>query len=148
MIVDDKTHGYSGASNYFQRVTFNMVSRVVGAMFRIIIFVTGLLILILIFPIGGFGLWVWLVFPPVGLIIYSKYQQRVESVVSGIVSRIRNNPSKAIELLLDNAAGQFMLEKLGVGRDELIRGAGKVDIGGLGEMKDYRSLVAWFIPNS
>ena len=145
MIVDDKTQGYSGAANYFQRVTFNMVSRVVGAMFRLIIFLTGTLILILIFPIGGFGLWLWLIFPPIGLTVYSRYRQRVESVVGGIVAGIKHDPGRAIELLLDNPAGKFMLEKLGVGRDELVGGAEKVEVGGLLEMKDYRSLVAWFI---
>lgn len=144
MVIIDKTHGFN-LSAYFQVLTFNMVSRVVGALARIFVFLTGFIILLFAFPIGGLGLWVWIIFPIVSYPIYKNYRERLEVFIEDLIQKIKNNPSLQVQNLLSNEAGEFVLSRTGLNLTKLINSAQNKKVEFPKKIKDYRDLISVFI---
>ena len=107
----------------FQVFMFNLISRFMGAMVRIIVFWTAVMLLILSFLGGLFGFLFWLIIPIFSLPVYGKYIRQPEHFMEFIVEKIKKDPTRGLEILLSSEAGAFVLERCGIELQETIQSA-------------------------
>ncbi len=144
MVISDKTPGFNPYS-YFQKVTFNLVSRIVGAMARIALFSVGVVILFLAFPIGGLGLWIWLVLPIVGYPAYQNHKERLEVFIKELIDRLERVKEDNLRTLFTNEAGEFVLKRLGLVLEKLTSGVNPKLVRIPQKVKTYQDLVSVFL---
>ena len=88
LIIVDKSAGFN-LQQAFQVFSFNLVSRGIGAVVRIILFCVGL-VFILFTLLGGIsGLLFWIAFPFFGLSAYYKYKGQPKIFVSDIMDKLK-----------------------------------------------------------
>lgn len=119
LMMSDNKHGFDFVE-WLNVVSFNMVSRVVGAVVRLVLFFAGSLILIFILIFGSLGLILWTVMPFLSIGIYLKYQQNPKLVVAKIVKKIEKDKSNYAKHLFECVPGQFLANHLGVSIQDLI----------------------------
>lgn len=106
-------------SRAFQTFSFNMVSRGIGAVVRIILFITGVFVLVFVAVFGSIGAVFWVVFPFFSLGVYTRYRNNPEFIAGGIWEKMKNgNP--ALELF-KSKPGQFLISHIGVSSERLIQ---------------------------
>src|SRR4030067_3564149 len=64
VVIEERT-GYN-IEKYFSNLVFNLISRGVGAVMRIIFLFSGAILLIIAFLGGAVGLVIWMFLPPLG----------------------------------------------------------------------------------
>lgn len=145
LILEDKSPGFS-FSRFFQALTFNFISRGIGAIVRIILFAVGVVLIILAFLAGVVGLFGWLIFPPAGIIFYLDYEKKPERFAKKLINRMRTGTDHYVKILFENEAGKFVLDRVGFSLNELVDSA-KPDINispGL-LPRSYSELLSYFI---
>lgn len=105
---------------YFQKMMFNVVSRGVGAITRLTLFVFGMGLYLLTGITGLLGIVVWCIFPPIGMPFYSKHQKLPKVMALKVRSNLINHPDKQLQFLFDNEPGRFLLAHLGLKFDEVV----------------------------
>lgn len=107
LIETDDTPGFNFGRS-FERVTFNLVSRGIGAVVRSWLFLIGCLTLFGVSIFGIFGLVLWIVFPWVSYPYYSRDYRLTERTLKDIV----HNPS--LDHFCKSQLGKFFLDHLGI----------------------------------
>lgn len=122
LIEEDSGPGFDPARS-FQVLMFNMISRLIGAMVRFILFWAALIIVIFAFFGGLVGLIIWIVVPIFSYPVYEKFVKQPKNFLRKIAGRIKERPEQALYILLSNQAGKFLLEHIGLTEQQLVGGA-------------------------
>lgn len=147
MIMYDKKPGFD-LDRFFQTLTFNMVSRVVGAMVRITLFFVGIILIVLTGIAGAFGFVFWLIFPLFSWGVYIKYKKRPQVIMGDIMYKIKTSSDTAMKTLFATEPGQFMLNHLGIDLESFVNilESKKYDINTL-KPKNFSDVVSWILNN-
>jgi len=117
-LVSDNTQPGFSLQRFFEEVSFNIISRCIGAFVRTIIFITGVLILISAIIAGLFGLVIWFVCPFVGIPYYFYGLPFQSRQVPELYKKIQSTPD-ILSIFFNSVPGKFMLTHLGVTSDRL-----------------------------
>lgn len=119
LATDEKTG--LNLDKYLKNASFNFISRFIGAGVRLAIFITGIAILFFVAGGGFLGIFVWLIFPLMGLPFYMKFEKRPDRWAKKLWSEIHNLPAEEkIKKILSSEAGVFFTQHLGKTADEII----------------------------
>ncbi len=92
----------------FQQFTFNLVSRCIGAVVRLTLFIFGTLVLFPAFLIGLIGLIFWIVIPAIGFPYYLTSDIDHRRLYSDILTDLKKSPD-TLNMVFDNPPGRFVL---------------------------------------
>lgn len=123
LLVEDRGLGFNFARS-FQVVSFNLISRFIGAIVRVLLFMAGVFVFFFIFLFGMLGLGMWLVIPFLSIPIYSFYKKSPKNLALGIIEKLKTKGFD-IKILFDNEAGEFVLKRTGIDRNVLLANAKK-----------------------
>lgn len=124
VIVDDKPGFNLGRS--FEAFTYNIISRGMGFIVRSALIVVGFFSVIFTMAAGVLAVLVWLILPPVGLMIYSKYQKRPSRIARKTYEKAKK-AKKKLKAVFSSEPGEFVLARLGVSLDDIV-GSAKNDV--------------------
>jgi len=119
LVENDDVVGFN-LQKIFEQITFNLISRVIGAMTRLFLMFCGIVVLIPVFVIGLIGVLFWLCFPFIGLPDFFLRETRGQHFLLHLLEQIRSEPENAVKILFDNQAGKFVLTHIGLSPDEII----------------------------
>ena len=112
-LTDDENYAGFNPQKYFRRVTFNLISRGIGAIVRMTLFIAGTLTLIPAFFAGFAGLIFWLLLPDIGLPYYLFSEKFGQVFYDHLAQHLASSPQTAPRVLLDTAPGKFLLTHTG-----------------------------------
>ncbi len=143
LVTEDKSPGFN-PSKYFEALTFNLVSRGIGAAVRFSLFWIGIFFIIFAFLGGVVGLFLWVALPFLSLGIYSKYKHQPANYVKNLLFSIKSLNQDPLQTILNSSAGQFMLERVGLSLADLVNNANREGVqftnfnpGSYGELVNY-----------
>ncbi len=110
-LLDDQSWTGFNPSAWFRRLTFNLISRGIGAFIRLWLLVFGLFLLLPVTLVGFIGLIFWLIFPFIGLAYYLTQDPHSEKLLKEI--------SLAPEHLYETSPGKFFLTHLNLSSSDL-----------------------------
>jgi ATP-dependent Clp protease ATP-binding subunit ClpC len=122
LVIVDRQPGFN-FSRWFQNFTFNLVSRMIGAIVRFILFFAGMIIIIMAFLGGVAGFVFWLTMPVFSLPVFDKYKNQPINFVAKITSEIKEKQQPPLKLIFANSAGRFVAQHLGITVEDLIQEA-------------------------
>jgi ATP-dependent Clp protease ATP-binding subunit ClpC len=122
LIEEDKSPGFN-LQKKFEVFTFNLISRGIGAIVRMGLFWVGVVFVIGVALGGAIGFVFWLALPFFGYGIYEKYKNQPKNFVADLMFKLKQNPDKALEILLNNKAGDFVIAHVGITRELLMLNA-------------------------
>jgi ATP-dependent Clp protease ATP-binding subunit ClpC len=107
----------------FRRISFNIISRTIGAIVRTLIFITGLACFLLAFFSGIAGIILWLVFPLTGLLSYLNFERFSAKYFQKLSKESSARPQEMLNIFFTTPPGKFIIEHLGVSSEKLIQSA-------------------------
>ncbi len=107
-------------SRYFENLTFNIISRFIGACVRAILILTGLFMTAFVFIGGGLGVIIWALIPLLGIPPFRRFQNRPSKLINDLVKSLKNLKDPYLILFSSNP-GKFLLSHLGIS-DEIFKG--------------------------
>jgi len=119
LVVEDRLPGFN-IRKFFEKITFNIISRGIGAVIRFSLFWVGLIFIIVVYVAGILGLIVWLAFPLIGLPVYSRVNKHPKRFIERLFYKIKFSPKKAFKLLFDNDAGEFVMAHTGLTLSQIV----------------------------
>ena len=145
MIMFDNKPGFD-LNRFFQTLTFNMVSRVVGAGVRITLFFVGIVLLVVTFFAGVFGFIFWVLIPFFSWPVYTKYNKRPDIVMRDLMFKVKTTRDNPLQVLFNSEPGLFFLNHLGLSYDSLSSAitSDKLDLNNLAA-KNFSDVVNWFL---
>ncbi len=130
----------------FEVLSFNFVSRFIGALVRIVLMLTALCLYAAGVVGGLLGFVFWLAIPFLSIPIYNKYKRQPAHIVWHIMQSLHNTHKNPIETLFNNDAGRYVLAHLNLTLEEMISNS---DISNLVleevTANDYRELITYFL---
>lgn len=126
LVGEDKTTGFDVAK-YFETLTFNLISRGIGATVRVILFFAGSVVLLTVFFAGGFGMIIWAIFPPLGLPVYLRFRQSPGQYIERLVRLIHESGKDTAGLIANSEPGRFFLGHTGMGSEDFKKETGISD---------------------
>ena len=147
LVEEDKSPGFN-IQKFFETLMFNIISRGIGAVVRFVLFWVGVIILLLTYFGGAFGILVWILIPFVGLPTFMKWRSRPEEYMRLLLLDIKETEKDPIEILFGGSAGKFYLSHIGLTYDEFKKNT-KVDIKLFENIspKSYSELIAVLVKN-
>lgn len=124
LIIVEKEPGFN-FTRFFQNLTFNAISRSMGAIVRLSLFLISLLSLSITLVVGAIGFVFWTIFPFFGLFLYSTYKKSPGQFSAGLINKLKAGGDNAIVVLFNNEAGRFLLSHTNLTQAELVEN-GKV----------------------
>ena len=116
LVADDKKPGFD-LMFALQSLSFNLISRGIGAVVRVFIFITGGLVLIFFFIFGSFGFIVWLFLPVLSLGVYQRYRNNPQFVARKLYFRMHGKYPAAE--FFKSEPGRFIARHLSVPAETL-----------------------------
>ncbi len=114
-LVDNSEQPGFHPEKLLEQFTFNLISRLIGAIVRSLVFVAGIIHLSLAFAIGLFCLFLWLICPPLGLptFLFSDHYafRQLQKLVTSLNAA---TDSSRLMLLLKSLPGKFLLNHLAI----------------------------------
>ncbi len=120
LVVDDRMSGFN-LRRFVEKITFNIISRGIGALIRFSLFWVGLALIIVVCLVGVLGLFIWLVVPLVGLPVYSRLNKHPKHLIDRLLDKLKSSPKTPLKLLFDNDAGDFVLAHIGLTLNQVIK---------------------------
>jgi len=99
-----------------------------GAIVRFALFWVGLILILLTFFGGIFGLVIWLLIPLVGLAHWIKYNKRLVRFIERLLFKLKAGKTNALTIIFENEAGKFVLAHTQLDIDELIKNANQKNL--------------------
>lgn len=145
-LVERKTRAGFDLVEWFERMSFNLVSRGIGAVVRLVLFLSGFLILAAVAVGGLLGLLVWVVIPLLSIKIYLMRKGAPREFAERLAVAIKRNPESGVKMAFENEAGKFVLQHVGLTLTEISAGT-KLQKIEMGEFvpESYEQLVAWLV---
>ncbi len=122
-LVDVEKHSSFDITKWLERTSFNAVSRVMGAIARIVLFASGVVSLVFISILGSFGFILWLLIPFLSWGVYQRYKTFPKHKNVEILQRIKGDKLNTINIILSGQVGKFMVQHLGVSSETLSQNA-------------------------
>jgi len=122
LIVTDDQSGFN-FQKFFEVVSFNLISRGIGATVRFILFWVGLILIVFTFFGGAVGFIFWVLLPFFGYPVYMKYKSQPKNYVDDLIFKIKSSKIGPLEVILDSNPGLFLLSHLGVEKNVLLENA-------------------------
>jgi len=145
LIIVDRQQGFN-FQRFFEIVSFNLISRGIGAVVRFILFWVGLILIVLTFFGGAVGFLFWLILPFFGYPVFRKYKRQPKNYIDDLIFKIKLSKDSALDVILSSEAGMFLMEHLGVEKNVLLANAKaeKVDLKKTG-YKGFRELINYLL---
>ena len=145
LIIEDDTVGFDFAK-FFENLSFNIISVVIGAIVRIGLIITTLfcLVVYVLFSVVWFLGW-WL-FPFSGFVYYNDDQKRSVNLLAKLEAKIRSNPEKTNQIIFESGVGKFVRSRMEKSIDEIlmsiqIKKEDLVDFDG----GSFEKIMIWFL---
>lgn len=123
LVEEDDTPGFN-PQKFFETLSFNLISRFIGASVRLVLIFVSIMLIVMTFFAGLFGLLVWMIFPPLSLPAYQKVINSPENFMSWLNYRIAfSENSNPVKIIFDNDAGSFVASHIGVSMDNFLEKA-------------------------
>lgn len=113
LVIADKSTGFN-IQKYFEQLTFNLISRGIGAIVRLLLFWSGLILMALSAIVGSLGFVIWMIFPPLGYSIYLRINQHPKHLLLPVVHKIKASPQTGTQILFESEPGKYILDHLGL----------------------------------
>ena len=113
--TEDSGPGFD-ITRYFENLTFNLISRFIGACARAVLIFCGLFLIAFVFIGGGLGIIIWVLIPLLGISPYQRYQKRPDKYIGKILESALEKDDPFSEIFLSDA-GKFVTEHLGLSYD-------------------------------
>ena len=104
-------------TRYFENLTFNLISRFIGACARTVLILCGLFLIAFVFIGGGLGIIIWVLIPLLGISPYQRYQKRPDKYIGKILESALEKEDPFSEIFLSDA-GKFVTVHLGLSYDD------------------------------
>ncbi len=114
LIVVTKRKGFNPAVS-FQEVSFNLISRGIGAVVRLLLFVTGCVALLIVFVSGAVGFVFWIFVPFVSIPLYQVYLRQPAFVMKELTKK--GNGKLLRSVFFESDPGKFLLTHVGTVSD-------------------------------
>lgn len=121
LVESDNTPGFD-IGKYFETAIFNGISRVIGAIVRLCLFVAGIVLIFLTLIFGTIGIFSWIIIPLLGIPFYRKYLHRLPFEVARLLSKAKKSES-FLETIFDSSAGAEVSRRMGIEKNEFVREA-------------------------
>ena len=133
-------------TKFFEQLTFNTISRAIGAVVRFFLIVFCLIVLIGDAFFGLVLMFIWVPFFPLSLPDYLKYKNSRARFIENLLYKMKNRPGSAVNAIFQNSAGQFLLSHLGEDINPIIAGL-KIDPQALSKLsaESYEDIIKWLI---
>jgi ATP-dependent Clp protease ATP-binding subunit ClpC len=94
-------------------ISFNLVSRIIGALARIAIIITGIIIFLILVVLGPLGWLFWFLIPGFSYLLYSSLKKK-NPVPKNILTPKTLSPAEIMSEFSKNNQGKFFLTRLGL----------------------------------
>src|SRR4030065_184869 len=108
-LVDDQPHVGFRPDIFFRQLTFNLISRSIGAVVRTFLLIIGTLTLFPAFFSGLAGFICWLVLPPVGFPYFLLRERHGRRFLTGLLERLQQAGRPPVGAFFVNFAGKCVL---------------------------------------
>jgi len=98
--------------------SFNLISRLIGALIRCVILVLGISVIFISFFGSIFGFLIWVLFPFFSFTLYKRYLRKPNIYIQKLTSEFRKSPDP-FSSLFKSEAGNFWLNHLGLNFESL-----------------------------
>ena len=122
MVVVDKKSGFD-FQRFFEVVSFNLISRGIGAIVRFVLFWIALVLLVLTFFGGIVGFVFWILVPIFGLPVFKRVKKNPKEVMQDLFYRIKSLKQDPMEIIFSSEAGIYLLKHLGVDKNLMAQNA-------------------------
>lgn len=141
LVFVDTSPGFN-LQKQFEVFTSNLISRMIGAIVRFILFWTGIILIVLVAIGGVVGVFFWLILPFFGLPVYEKYKKQPQNFMADLLFRLKQSKVNPLQTIFENDAGRFVLIHTGLTLNELLKNAKmeKVDFNKLSP-KNFEEMV-------
>lgn len=112
----------------FRQLTFNLISRTIGAIVRAVLFICGLLLLIPVTTVGAIGLIFWLFCPLIGLPYFLLTDPQKKRFFAHLADSLTADPSRAVAVAFDTPPGKFVLSHIGLTLADITAGVRTFDL--------------------
>ncbi|BCX14675.1 MAG: hypothetical protein KatS3mg088_358 [Patescibacteria group bacterium] len=116
MVLVYETTGFN-LQKYIEVLTFNFISRFIGAIVRFFLLITGILVILLFLVLFIVLIPLWIIFPFWGVFDYQKFQMRPDIFLSNIFKR---NDGDILSKIFRSHAGDFLLVHTGIPFEEIV----------------------------
>ena len=113
LIVEDKKPGFD-IRRFFETLTFNLISRGIGAIVRFSLFWVGIVSIVSVYLGGVVGLFIWVAIPFVGIPIYRRINKHPKRFIKRLMFKLKSSSKSPLKIIFDNDAGEFVLEHTGL----------------------------------
>ena len=97
---------------FFENLSFNLISRVIGLIIRLTLIVFCLLVMLVYLLISIPFFVVWLIVPFMGWGYYERDQRRSLRVLKDLERNVRSNPKNAGKIIFESEMGKFIRSRL------------------------------------
>lgn len=125
IVNTEKKPGFD-VGRWFEKISFNIVSRFIGAIVRLILFVAGCFSLLVVGVMGVLGFLIWLLIPMLSFPVYQKYKTHPKIVVEELIKRMGNQ--HPIQALRSSEAGYFLINHIASDANQLLNTAQAVNV--------------------
>jgi ATP-dependent Clp protease ATP-binding subunit ClpC len=131
---------------FFENLSFDLISRLIGLIIRLILIFSCLLISIIYLLIAIPFFVIWLIVPFMGWGYYERDQKRSSRVLKNLENNIRNNPKIAGKIIFESEMGKFIRGRLERNVDNVLISS-DLEIEQLGDFdgKNLESVMKWFL---
>lgn len=131
---------------FFENLTFNLISRSIGAVVRLFLIIFCLMFLIFNVIFGFIFLVIHLIVPFIGIPNYWNFLHSHSQFIFDLTNQLKSNPTKAIDNIFACSAGQYLISHLGVDIKSIISIL-KVDSISLSSLqpKNFEEIIIWLM---
>jgi len=125
-LVDTETRSGFNPLKSLEKISFNLISRSIGAVVRLVFFAVGIFVILVVSIAGLFGFVFWLIIPMLSYSTYKKYKSHPNIIANELALNMQHK--HPIQVLKDSYAGQFLLSHMGGDPDIMAKGAQTVNV--------------------
>lgn len=145
LVIVDKRPGFD-IGRFFETLTFNIISRTIGAIVRFTLLWVGIILIIISFFGGLLGIIIWLFVPIVGFPHYSRYNRRPERFIQRLMEKLAASPEDFLKIIFENEAGEFVLLHTQLELDDLVKNARTIELDFIKlSPKSYEEIIRYLI---
>lgn len=127
LATSDKSPGFD-LQKRFEAFTFNLVSRIMGAIVRLVLLFVGIFVVLFTGLTGLLGFLFWILIPYLSKPVYERYRGQPKHYVADLLRKIREENVPPLQAIFGNSAGKYVLSHVGINPQEF---ANAVDFSGV-----------------
>ena len=147
MLIENES-GFN-LSRYFQNLSFNLISRGIGAVVRTLLLITGIIFLTLVFMAGLIDLLLLLILPFLSIGFYIKRKNSPQIIIKNLVKQIKDDPNNLNKILFSSKPGSFVVRHIGTDISDLIN---SINVSGDQTVSlnpnNFEELTSWYLASN